>query len=94
MIPAKGGWTVFCSEPVCDVMDSMPSMEKFFVEFFCDFALKAGTAVDMGHAPPGVRAKRQDVAYSLLVESSGIFIEYVVMMEIKEFYVTRMLLRS
>ncbi|XRQ13452.1 hypothetical protein ACN3XK_21990 [Actinomadura welshii] len=97
MTTAKGGWTVFCSESVCGVMESMPSMGRFFIEFFCDFALEAGAAVDSGHAPPGTRLKRKEdgsAAYSLLVESSGIFIEYVVMREIKEFFVTKMLVRS
>ncbi|NEA29447.1 hypothetical protein [Actinomadura bangladeshensis] len=90
MTAAKSGWTVFCSESVCEVMESMPALAKFFVEFFCDFALKAGTAVDHGFAPPG-RPQAEPGVYSLLVESSGIFIEYTVMADIKEFFISKML---
>ncbi|MFI0407721.1 hypothetical protein [Actinomadura sp. 3N508] len=67
-------------------------MRKFFVEFFCDFAVKAGTAVDLGHPPPGTRQSGAG-AYSLVVEHSGIFIEYEVKTDIKEFFITRMLCR-
>jgi hypothetical protein len=87
---AKGTWTVFCAESVCEVMESMPALEKFFIEFFRDFALKAGRAVDLGFAPPGRRQAEPGV-YSLLVESSGIFIEYAVMADIKEFFISKML---
>ncbi|QKW37704.1 hypothetical protein HUT06_29895 [Actinomadura sp. NAK00032] len=90
MTAAKAGWTVFCSESVCDVMESKPALREFFVEFFCDFAAKAGTAVDLGLAPPG-RPQAEPGVYSLLVESSGIFIEYAVMADIKEFLISKML---
>ncbi|WP_433473173.1 hypothetical protein ACQPZP_30560 [Spirillospora sp. CA-142024] len=93
MTTAKSGWTVFCSESVCEVMESMPSLREFFVEFFCDFAAKAGTAVNLGHAPPGKPQDDTGVAYSLLLGRSEIFIEYVMMADIKEFFVTRMLCR-
>jgi hypothetical protein len=86
----KGGWTVFCSESVCEVMESMPSLRGFFVDFFCDFAAGAGAAVDRGSAPPG-RPQAEPGVYSLLVESSGIFIEYAVMADIKEFLISKML---
>lgn len=90
MTAAKSGWTVFCAESVCEVMESMPSLNKFFIEFFCDFALKAGAALDLGFAPPGKR-QAEPCVYSLLVESSGIFIEYTVMADIKEFFISKML---
>jgi hypothetical protein len=87
---AKGGWTVFCSESVCEVMESMPALAKFFIGFFCDFAVTAGTAVDRGFAPPG-RPQAEPGVYSLLVESSGVFIEYTVMADLKEFFISKML---
>lgn len=67
-------------------------MRKFFVEFFIDFAKKAGTAVDLGLPPPGTPQEGTD-SYSLLVERSGIFIEYEVKTDIKEFFIARMLCR-
>ncbi|TMQ91980.1 hypothetical protein ETD83_28395 [Actinomadura soli] len=70
----------------------MPTMRQFFVDFFCDFAAKAGTALDLGHSPPGTPQGGVG-AYSLVVEHSGIFIEYEVKTDIKEFFIARMLCR-
>ncbi len=88
MSGGKPGWTVFCSETVCEVMETMPERAAFFVRYFCDFASTSGAAVDSGQAPPGKPLDDAGVAYNLLVEEIHMFIEYVVMADIKEFYVT------
>ncbi|WP_242906487.1 hypothetical protein [Actinomadura terrae] len=86
----KSGWTVFCSETVCEVMLTMPERADFFVRFFCDFASASGMAVDSGQAPAGKPLDDAGVAYNLLIEEIHMFIEYLVMADIKEFYVTEL----
>ncbi|NKZ04446.1 hypothetical protein [Actinomadura latina] len=60
---------------------------------FCDLAKRGGEAIDVGRPPPGVPLDTVGVHYSFsLREGVKGIAEYLVIADIKEFYVTELLL--
>ncbi|WUI02039.1 hypothetical protein OHR68_09600 [Spirillospora sp. NBC_00431] len=60
------------------------------IKFFCDFAFAGGTAIASGDAPPGDPLDDTGIAYTLVVDGTSVFFDYVVLADIQEFRITRM----
>lgn len=89
MTEGKSGWTVFCSEEASAVLESLPSpADEALLTFFCDFARDGGTAIDAGLPPPGRALDPGGIEYNHAVDDPPAFIQYLVMADIKEFFVT------
>ncbi|MFI0371133.1 hypothetical protein ACH35V_24995 [Actinomadura sp. 1N219] len=91
MTAGRLGWTVFCVREASDVIESMPaSLKNDMIKFFCDFAFAGGTAISAGDPPPGDSLDDSGVAYTMAVEGASVFFDYVVLADIQEFRITRM----
>lgn len=88
------GWTVFCTEKVVNVLLTMPKpVEDILNRQLCDLAKRGGEAIDAGLPPPGVPLDTAGVHYSFsLKEGVKGIAEYLVIADIREFYVTELLL--
>ncbi len=88
------GWTVFCTEKVVNVLLAMPKRVEHAVDRqLCDLAKHGGEAIDAGLPPPGLPLDTAGVHYSFSLKDGvrGIA-EYLVVADIREFYVTELLL--
>ena len=88
------GWTVFCTEKVVHVLLAMPRpVQDGLNRQLCDLAKRGGEAIDAGLPPPGVPLDTVGVHYSFsLKEGMRGIAEYLVIADIREFYVTELLL--
>ncbi|MFD0903653.1 hypothetical protein [Actinomadura sediminis] len=84
----KSGWTVYCSEVAADVLESVPPpVRDDLIDFLCDLARRGGGAVDAGLPPPGRPLDGVGVHYTHTAPGTAACIEYLVLADIKEFYV-------
>ncbi|MEV4677973.1 MULTISPECIES: hypothetical protein [Actinomadura] len=87
----KAGWTVFCVEEAAGVIESMPPpLKHFMIRFFCDFAVAGAAAIGSGGSPPGDPQDDAGVAYCVAVASASVFFDYVVLADIQEFRITKL----
>lgn len=91
MTAGRSGWTVFCVKEASDVIESMPtSLKNYMIKFFCDFAFAAGTAIGSGDRPPGDPQDDDGAAYGMVVDGAPVFFDYLVLADIQEFRITRL----
>ncbi|SFN48569.1 hypothetical protein SAMN04489713_102175 [Actinomadura madurae] len=91
MTAGRSGWTVFCVPEASDAIECMPtSLKNCMIKFFCDFAFAAGTAISSGDRPPGEPQDDAGVAYSMVVDGASVFFDYLVLADIQEFRITRL----
>ncbi|QXJ20613.1 hypothetical protein AGRA3207_001355 [Actinomadura graeca] len=89
MTAPKSGWTVFCSEVAGQVLHSLPEpIEDRLTRFLCELAWTGGALVDSGAPPPGKPLDAVGVEYTVSVNDLDVCVEYMVIADIKEFYIT------